>query len=136
MAVQTDPSRVSDPVALIDVAVRAAIRDALGDDHADADPVIRTSQNPDFGDFQANAAMGLAKKVGAKPRDLAELIVKAIDLGDLADPPEIAGPGFINIRLRPEALGQPPRGDGRSERPGRARASDDTHPIAVDHLLA
>lgn len=84
--------------------MKAAITAVLGDQYADADPVIRPSQKPEFGDFQANGVMGLAKKVKTKPRDLAEKIVEAADLGEIAEPLEIAGPGFINIRLKPEAL--------------------------------
>lgn len=72
----------------------------MGDQHADVDPQIRTSQNEKFGDFQANLAMGLAKLVGGKPRDIAEKIVAALPWrGVCAEQPSIAGPGFINIRL-------------------------------------
>jgi len=70
---------------------------AFGPEHSDADPIIRPSQ---FADFQCNAAMGLAKRLGRKPRDIAAEIVAAVDLSDIAEEPEIAGPGFLNIRLR------------------------------------
>ena len=95
-----------DIVAQLESAFRAAIATALGPSHADADPAIRPSQNPAFGDFQANGALGLAKQVGEKPRDLAQRIAvaAATELGDLVEPLEVAGPGFINIRLRPPAL--------------------------------
>ncbi|MGO2824639.1 MAG: arginine--tRNA ligase [Brachybacterium alimentarium] len=72
---------------------------AFGPEHADADPIIRPSQ---FADFQCNAAMGLAKRLGKKPRDIAAEILAAVDLDDIAETPEIAGPGFLNIRLRTE----------------------------------
>lgn len=71
------------------------------------DPMIAAGKNPAFGDFQSNAAMALAKTVGKPPREAAKAIVSALDLGDLAEPvteASIAGPGFINIRLRPAAL--------------------------------
>jgi len=58
---------------------------------------IAPSKNPKFGDYQANGAMGAAKAMGAKPRDIAQNIVDAIEIDDLADKLEIAGPGFINI---------------------------------------
>ncbi len=71
------------------------------------DPAVRASQNPQFGDFQCNAALALAKRVGQNPRTVAAKIVEAAQstvLGDLAEPLEIAGPGFINVRLKPAAL--------------------------------
>lgn len=62
--------------------------------------MIRSSQDPKFGDFQANCAMPLSKQLGQPPRDIAAQIVAGLDVSDLCDPPEIAGPGFINLRLR------------------------------------
>src|SRR5699024_5007933 len=76
---------------------QTAFAAAFGPEYADADPIIRPSQ---FADFQCNAAMGLAKRLGRKPRDIAAEIVEAVDLSDIAEAPEIAGPGFLNIRLR------------------------------------
>jgi arginyl-tRNA synthetase len=73
-----------------------ALAKAYGDEHADADPVIRPSQ---FADFQANAALALAKKLGEKPRDVAQRIVEHLDLDGVAETPEISGPGFVNVRL-------------------------------------
>ncbi len=122
----------ADPIAMLDSALRAAIHAALGDDFADEDPVIRASQNPEFGDFQANCAMALAKRVGMKPRDVAARIVEAADLGVIAEPPELAGPGFINLRLRPDALARmlgamAAGGAGLGVPP-----DDDPHPIVID----
>ncbi|MCV6628099.1 MAG: arginine--tRNA ligase [Cellvibrionaceae bacterium] len=71
---------------------------------ADCSPHIAPSKNPQFGDYQANGAMGAAKAVGRKPRDIAGEIVAALALDDIADKIEIAGPGFINIYLRPQWL--------------------------------
>src|SRR5699024_169173 len=51
-------------------------------------------------DFQCNAAMGLAKRLGRAPREIAQEILEAVALEDIAEPLEIAGPGFLNIRLR------------------------------------
>jgi len=76
---------------------QSAFAAAFGPDYADADPLIRPSQ---FADFQCNAAMGLAKRLGRTPRDIAADILAAVDLEDIAETPEIAGPGFLNIRLR------------------------------------
>jgi arginyl-tRNA synthetase len=97
---------VADPVVLLERALRIGIAAALGENFRDADPVIKPSQNPEFGDFQANCAMALAKQSGIKPRDLAVKIVEGEgdELLAIADKPEVAGPGFINIRLKPAAL--------------------------------
>ena len=65
---------------------------------------IRVSQNPKFGDYQANMAMPLAKKLGKNPRETAALIVDKIRWDDILDPPEVAGPGFINLRFKTETL--------------------------------
>jgi arginyl-tRNA synthetase len=94
-----------DPAALLDTAFRAGIARALEEPDADLDPVIRAAQNPEFGDFQCNAAMAIAKQRRLKPRELAELIIESTDLGEIAEPLEVAGPGFINVRLKPEILG-------------------------------
>lgn len=104
-----EPSETAaDPVAHLDRILRAAIISAFGDQFTHIDPAIRASQNPQFGDYQANMAMGLAKQFGQKPRDVAMKIVEAAgaELAGIAEPLEVAGPGFINIRLKPDALGR------------------------------
>ncbi len=63
------------------------------------DPAVRAAQDPKFGDYQCNVAMSLARPLRAKPREIAVRIVAAVDLEGIAGPPEIAGPGFINVRL-------------------------------------
>ena len=67
-----------------------------------ADPVLRTS---DRSDYQANGVMALAKRLGRSPRDVAEEIVGRADLSGVATM-EIAGPGFLNLTLSPEFLGE------------------------------
>jgi arginyl-tRNA synthetase len=97
---------VLDPVLALADLFRAAIARAYPD-AADADPVITQSKQPKLGDFQCNAAMALAKRVGKNPREVAAAIVASLPPSDLIEPlkPEsIAGPGFINIRLRAEGL--------------------------------
>jgi len=71
---------------------------------ADADPALTAATDPRFGEYQSNAAMGLAKTLRKKPREIATDIVDALDLAGIADTPEIAGPGFINISLTQEYL--------------------------------
>ena len=66
--------------------------------------MVKPTQDAQFGDFQANCAMPLAKQRGTNPRALAAEIVGKLDVSDLCQPPEIAGPGFINIRLKDEWL--------------------------------
>lgn len=63
-------------------------------------PLVAASQDEKFGDYQSNAAMGLAKRQGKKPREVAEQIIASLKIDDICEPPEIAGPGFINFRLK------------------------------------
>lgn len=84
--------------------MREALSGSLPDD---LDPQIVPSRNPQFGDYQCNAAMGLAKLAGKKPRDVALAIVQHADLSGVSEPltpDSVAGPGFINIRLSGDAL--------------------------------
>ncbi len=66
--------------------------------------MIRCAQDARFGDYQANFAMGLGKHLNKKPRELAAEVVARLDVADLCQPPEVAGPGFINLRLKDEWL--------------------------------
>jgi len=59
------------------------VRDAITAIGVDGDPQIQPSQDEKFGDYQSNAAMGLAKKLGRKPREVAEAIVEKLDIDDL-----------------------------------------------------
>ncbi|MGL5405444.1 MAG: arginine--tRNA ligase [Propionibacteriaceae bacterium] len=71
---------------------------------AGADPELRGATKPEFGHFQSSVAMRLAKQQGKNPREVAAQIVADANLDDLCEPLEIAGPGFINIRLKPQVL--------------------------------
>jgi arginyl-tRNA synthetase len=66
--------------------------------------LVMTAANPKFGDYQANGIMAAAKKTGVNPRQLAEQVMAVLNLEDICLPPEIAGPGFINLRLKDEFL--------------------------------
>ena len=68
------------------------------------DPELRPATKPQFGHFQSNVALRLAKQEGKPPREVAARIVEELDLSDICEPLEIAGPGFINIRLKAETL--------------------------------
>ncbi len=82
---------------LLSARVRAAMTAAGIPD--DCSPLVAPSNRPQFGDYQANGAMGAAKKLKTNPRELAGKIIDALDLEGIADKTEIAGPGFINIHL-------------------------------------
>ena len=71
---------------------------------AGVDPELRPATKPQFGHFQSNVALRLAKLEGAKPRDVAQRIVGQLQLDDLCETPEVAGPGFINFRIRADVL--------------------------------
>jgi len=66
--------------------------------------IVRTSTDPKFGDYQANGVMALAKEIKTNPRKLAEEVVKNLDVSDICEPPEVAGPGFINLRLKSDFI--------------------------------
>lgn len=73
----------------------------LTKDAAEFTGMIRPTSDPKHGDYQCNAAMPLAKRInGENPRSIAEKIVNAASLDSICDSPSIAGPGFINLRLR------------------------------------
>ena len=88
--------------------IRARFRPAL--ESVDAGEIekylemIKPSQDPQFGDYQANCAMPLGKQLGESPREVASRIVAALDLQDMCHQIEIAGPGFINLTLRQDFL--------------------------------
>lgn len=84
---------------LIRTAIARAVPEA-----ADADPLVRPAQDEKFGDYQANAAMGLGKRLKKQPGQVAQMIVDSLDAAQVVQPPEIAGPGFINLRLKDEFL--------------------------------
>lgn len=66
--------------------------------------MIKPSGNPEHGDYQANFAMPLAKLLGKKPPELAKEIVAKLPANNLIEPPTVAGPGFINLRLKSDFL--------------------------------
>jgi len=70
----------------------------------DCEPQVRQSAKVQFGDYQANGVMAVAKKLGMPPRQVAELVLSHLDLNGIASKVEIAGPGFINIFLEPAFL--------------------------------
>lgn len=71
---------------------------------ADAPVVLQTAKNPDFGDFQVNGVMGAAKKTQQNPRELAQKVADALHNNPIIETAEVAGAGFINLRLRTDFL--------------------------------
>jgi arginyl-tRNA synthetase len=94
---------MADPQQVLGARVRDALRAAFGADYADADPLIRPSS---FADFQSNAALPLAKRLGMPPRDIAASIVGHLDVSDICTEPAVSGPGFVNFTLRPEWIAE------------------------------
>jgi len=72
----------------------------------DALSQIKASSDSKFGDYQFNGSMGLAKEAKVSPRKVAEKIVEFFALPDVLEPVEIAGPGFLNLRIRPQWLAE------------------------------
>ena len=92
---------------LLELADR--FRRVLSDLVDDPEPLLemlRPSQDPRFGDYQANFAMPLGKRLGRSPREVAAEIVARLEVDDLCLPPEVAGPGFINLKIRDDRIAQ------------------------------
>jgi arginyl-tRNA synthetase len=76
-----------------------ALATPTGGDPAAFAAAVRPSTDPKFGDYQANGCMALKAVTGRNPRDLASEVAARVQLAPLAGPPEVAGPGFLNVRL-------------------------------------
>jgi arginyl-tRNA synthetase len=92
---------VADPILTLTTRFTAAVAAAFGAEHAGTDPLLRRS---DRADYQANIAMGLGKKVRRPPRDVAAAIIERLDVADVCERVEIAGPGFLNLTLKSDFL--------------------------------
>ena len=88
-------ARMQSLPALLDARLRAVVG---------VDPEMRPATKPQFGHFQSNVALRLARQQGRPPREVAADVVAQLDLDDLCEPLEIAGPGFINFRMRTDVL--------------------------------
>ncbi|QIU89286.1 arginine--tRNA ligase [Yokenella regensburgei] len=98
---------------------------------ADCEPQVRQSAKVQFGDYQANGVMAVAKKLGMAPRQLAEQVITHLNLDGIASRVEIAGPGFINIFLDPVFLAEHVNAALTSERLGVTRPEPQT--IVIDY---
>src|SRR5881394_4082887 len=90
---------------LLEERVQAAVTTVLPDASL-ATVQVRPTTDPKFGDYQCNALMSLAKERKRNPRQLAEEVLKNLRVEDICESVEIAGPGFLNFRLRtkPQAI--------------------------------
>ncbi len=98
---------------------------------ADCEPQVRQSAKVQFGDYQANGMMAVAKKLGMAPRQLAEQVLTHLDFSGIASKVEIAGPGFINIFLEPAFLAEQVQQALASDRLGVSQPTRQT--IVVDY---
>ncbi|WP_312633464.1 arginine--tRNA ligase [Pseudescherichia sp.] len=98
---------------------------------ADCEPQVRQSAKVQFGDYQANGVMAVAKKLSMPPRQVAEQVLTHLDLNGIASKVEIAGPGFINIFLDPAFLAEHVNQALASDRLGLSRPEPQT--IVVDY---
>ncbi|MHB1853919.1 MAG: arginine--tRNA ligase [Acidimicrobiales bacterium] len=97
---------MADPSQTLVPLLQDAMAAALGEEFRSADPVIRRSAQDKFGDYQANAAMALAKTTGRPPREVAEAVVGRLRGEGVVAKAEVAGPGFINLTLEDAFLGR------------------------------
>lgn len=92
---------------------------------------LTPATDPRFGDYQTNAALILGKQRGENPRTLAEKILAQLDVGDLSEPPTVAGAGFINLTLRADVIARKAGEVLRNERLGVPKATS-TRKIVID----
>jgi arginyl-tRNA synthetase len=123
---------VTDPENVLAGLVRAALAAELGDQYADADPLIRPSQ---FADYQSNVALPLAKALGRPPREIAAAVAARLADGSGSGPvaaAQMSGPGFVNITLRDSWLAQASTGQLADVRLGVERAGP-AQRVVVDY---
>jgi arginyl-tRNA synthetase len=94
---------MADLQAVLAADVSAALTAEFGPDYADTDPLIRPSS---FADYQSNAPLALAKRLGRQPREVAEQIAGHLTRSPIVAAAEVSGPGFINITLRDSWLSE------------------------------
>ncbi|WP_370579777.1 arginine--tRNA ligase [Snodgrassella alvi] len=94
--------------------------------------ILQPAKNRDFGDYQINGVMGAAKKTRQNPRELAQKVANALQQNSLIAMAEVAGPGFINLKLRPEKLAQYIKDSLQDEHLGIARNSK-PQTIVIDY---
>ncbi len=66
--------------------------------------MIRPTADPKHGDYQCNCAMPLSKELGRNPREVASELIEKLQIDDVCNPPQVAGPGFINLTIKDDYL--------------------------------
>jgi arginyl-tRNA synthetase len=87
-------------IDILEERISVAMAAVTGEKHCAAR--VKPATDPKFGDYQVNGVMPLAKKIKTNPRKFAEEVKAKLNLDDICEEPEIAGPGFINLRLKPD----------------------------------
>jgi len=97
--------------------------------------VVEPPRDPTHGDMATNVAMVLAKEAGKRPRELAELVAEKLRADDLIARVDVAGPGFINLALKPEAWTETLRA-AIDAGAGYGRGTADRHKVNVEYVSA
>ncbi|BAQ59953.1 arginyl-tRNA synthetase [Geminocystis sp. NIES-3708] len=109
----------------------SALIQAFGDELSSIDPLVVPASNPKFGDYQCNVALSLAKTLQQPPRLIAQTIINNVKLDNFCEPLEIAGPGFINIKIKPEYIAKKIKLAYQDDYLGITK-SDESYNIIVD----
>ena len=109
---------------LLDDRITAALHSLGAPETVSA--IVKPSARPEFGDYQANGVMAAAKQLKTNPRELATRLLDTLDLSDVAEKLEVAGPGFINIHLKNQWLANTLTAD-------QADAATECKTIVVDY---
>ena len=124
----------------LETQLRGAMQRAFPEAWAEAgeaglDPQLAPASKPEFGDFQSNGALPLAKPLKQAPRQIATAMVEQLQadtaFSELCLEPQIAGPGFINLTIRPERLAAEVASRLSDERLGVPPVKDSA-PVVVD----
>ena len=118
-------------LSTIETRFDKALVAAFGDELSGTDPIIVPASNPRFGDYQSNVAMSLTKRLKQAPRNIAQQIIDRLDVADICQTPEIAGPGFINLTLKPAYLEGQLQGMQTDDRLGIAPV-ENPQKVAID----
>ena len=122
------------PIAQLQAAFQPTLSQLAPDANKVSDylGMIRPAQNPEHGDYQANFAMPMGKAAGMKPQEMAAEVVRHMALGDMLEPPQVAGPGFINLRFKNEWLAARVREMAADDKLGVAKAAT-PRKFAIDY---
>ncbi|MBT5926117.1 MAG: arginine--tRNA ligase, partial [Verrucomicrobia bacterium] len=98
---------MEDATFVLPKLIEAGLREAILKVFPEADPNVIQLQicaNPKFGDYQCTSVMAIAKRNKLNPRDCAQKVIDELDFSEIAEEVQLAGPGFINVRLKQDAI--------------------------------